>query len=139
MAPESDIGGELVDGEELLLRPGTYFNPQTEVVVIVDDSASIDQGVLSAAGYEGDDWIRVSEAAPVDEQALEEALQEFQTRYATDSPGPGELEPDDDGVESGEPPPAAELPTDNGTEGEAVAEIAEPADQDWPEAERGDG
>ena len=32
--------------EELLVQPGTYFNPQTEVVVVVDDSASIDQEVF---------------------------------------------------------------------------------------------
>ncbi len=36
--------------EELLNQPGTYFNPQTEVVVVVDDSASIDQEVFNNGG-----------------------------------------------------------------------------------------
>ena len=33
--------------EELLVQPGTYFIPQTEVVVIVDDSTSLDQEVFN--------------------------------------------------------------------------------------------
>ena len=33
----------IVELDDLLVRPGTYFNPQTEVVVVVDDSSSIDQ------------------------------------------------------------------------------------------------
>ena len=34
--------------EELAEHPGTYFNPQTEVVVIVDDSASHQPGQKTA-------------------------------------------------------------------------------------------
>ena len=34
--------------DELLVRPGTYFNPQTEVLIVVDDSAEIDQATLEA-------------------------------------------------------------------------------------------
>lgn len=130
MGPEIDK--ELFDGEELLLHPGTYFNPQTEVVVIVDDSASIDQGVLSVADQEGDGWIRLSEATPVDEQALEETLQEFQTRYGSKPPGPSELELDDDDVEDAddEPPSATELTPDAETDPEAETEIPSPPDED---------
>ena len=65
--------------EELVVRPGTYFNPQTEVVVIVDDSTSIDQSVFNMEAYEGADWVRISDEVPVDENALEEAMEEFQT------------------------------------------------------------
>ena len=43
----------LYEVEELLDQPGTYFNPQTEVVVVVDDSASIDQEVFNMEAYEG--------------------------------------------------------------------------------------
>ena len=50
----------LYEVDDLLVQPGTYFNPQTEVVVIVDDSASIDQEVFDMEAYEGADWVRVS-------------------------------------------------------------------------------
>ena len=44
MSPDDD---PVVELDDLLVRPGTYFNPQTEVVVVVDDSTSIDQEVLN--------------------------------------------------------------------------------------------
>ena len=34
--------GRRYELDELLIRPGTYFNPQTEVLVVVDDSPSMD-------------------------------------------------------------------------------------------------
>ncbi len=70
-----------VELEELLVRPGTYFNPQTEVLVVVDDSVSIDQEVFNMEAYEGADWIRVSEDVPIDEDARDEALERFQTDH----------------------------------------------------------
>ena len=76
-----DIDSRTVDVEEMLLRPGTYFNPQTEIVVIVYDSTSIDQEIFNMEAYEGSDWVRVSDDAPVDEDSLGEALEEFQTHY----------------------------------------------------------
>jgi len=77
----------IVELEELAVRPGTYFNPQTEVVVIVDDSASIDQEVFNMESYEGADWVRISDDVPVDEDALDAALQLFQTTYHAGSRG----------------------------------------------------
>jgi hypothetical protein len=65
--------------DDLLVRPGTYFNPQTEVVVVVDDSASIDQEVFNMEPYEGADWVRISDEVPVDSDALDTALERFQT------------------------------------------------------------
>jgi hypothetical protein len=35
--------------DELIVRPGTYFNPQTEVLVVVDDSASMDAEIFNLA------------------------------------------------------------------------------------------
>ena len=81
MAPESDIEGRVVEIEDALLRPGTYFNPQTEVVVVVDDSASIDQEVFNMESYEGADWVRITDEVPIDEEARDAALQTFQTHY----------------------------------------------------------
>jgi hypothetical protein len=65
--------------EEMLNQPGTYFNPQTEVVVIVDDSASADQEVFNnLEGLEGADWVRVSDDVPVDEDGRDRALESFE-------------------------------------------------------------
>lgn len=73
--------GEQYELEELSNQPGTYFNPQTEVVVIVDDSTSIDQEIFNMEAYEGADWVRISDQVPVDEAILDEALEAFQTHY----------------------------------------------------------
>ena len=74
MAPESDTDGHVVEIEDALLRPGTYFNPQTEVVVVVDDSASIDQEVFNMEAYEGAEWVRITDEVPIDEEARDAAL-----------------------------------------------------------------
>jgi hypothetical protein len=101
----------IVEIEEALVRPGTYFNPQTEVVVIVDDSASIDQEVFNMEAYEGADWVRIADDVPVDSDALDAALEDFQTRYhagpasslsetALDQ-GDGEHDEDEEGQDPG--------------------------------------
>jgi hypothetical protein len=77
----------VVELEDLLVRPGTYFNPQTEVVVVVDDSASIDQEVFNMEPYEGADWVRITDEVPVDSDALDTALQTFQIHYHPGSSG----------------------------------------------------
>ena len=82
-----DIENRTVDVEEMLLRPGTYFNPQTEIVVIVDDSTSIDQEIFNMEAYEGSDWVRIADDVPVDEDSLDETIEEFQTHYHGGTPG----------------------------------------------------
>ena len=77
----------LYEVEELLMQPGTYFNPQTEVIVVVDDSASLDQEVFNMEDYEGADWVRVSDEVPIDEDRRDEALERFQTHYHPGSGG----------------------------------------------------
>jgi hypothetical protein len=76
---EGETESRQVELEELLVRPGTYFNPQTEVVVVVDDSTSIDQEIFDMEEYEGVEWVRISDEVPVDEDALDTAMQRFQT------------------------------------------------------------
>lgn len=71
----------LYEVEELLVQPGTYFNPQTEVVVVVDDSASIDQEVFNMEAYEGAEWVRLSDETPIDEDGRDRILESFQTHY----------------------------------------------------------
>ncbi|CAN5125608.1 hypothetical protein BH24ACT23_BH24ACT23_07920 [soil metagenome] len=79
MAP--DDTSEIVALDDLAVRPGTYFNPQTEVVIVVDDSSSMDQEVFNLDDFEGTDWVRISEEIPLDEHALEQAVETFQTSY----------------------------------------------------------
>jgi hypothetical protein len=81
MAPDSDTDDRVVDIEDALVRPGTYFNPQTEVVVVVDDSASIDQEVFNMEAYEGAEWVRITDEVPIDEESRDAAMQRFQTHY----------------------------------------------------------
>lgn len=73
--------------EDLAVQPGTYFNPQTEVVVIVDDSASIDQEIFNMESFEGAEWVRIAEETAVDEQQRDELLERFQTNYHPGSGG----------------------------------------------------
>jgi len=92
--------------EEMLNQPGTYFNPQTEVVVIVDDSASADQEVFNnLEGLEGADWVRVSDDVPVDEDGRDRALESFEVSNQGDAVVPGALEPSDDDFEEEEERP----------------------------------
>jgi hypothetical protein len=67
--------------DEALLRPGTYFNPQTEVLMVVDDSASIDQEIFNLEQFEGADWVLISEDLPVDEAQRDELLESFQATH----------------------------------------------------------
>ena len=101
----------LYEVEELLVQPGTYFNPQTEVIVVVDDSASLDQEVFNMEDYEGADWVRISDDVPIDEDRRDEALERFQTHYHPGSSGSvsetaleqgdEELDEDEDGQDPG--------------------------------------
>ena len=79
--------------DELVIRPGTYFNPQTEVVVIVDDSPELDSEIFNMEEFEGADWVLISDETPVEENRRDELLERFQVQY---HPGAAE----DDGDES---------------------------------------
>ena len=73
--------------DELVNRPGTYFNPQTEVVLVVDDSPDIDSEVFNMEEYEGADWVLISDELPVDEARRDELLERFQVKYHPGGPG----------------------------------------------------
>ena len=67
--------------DELVVRPGTYFNPQTEVMLVVDDSPSLDTAIFNLEEFEGADWILVSDDLPVDEAQRDELLENFQATH----------------------------------------------------------
>ena len=69
------------DLEDLSNRAGTYFNPQTEVLVIVDDSSSIDSEIFNMEEFEGADWVLISDDVPLDESQRDEILETFQATY----------------------------------------------------------
>ncbi len=67
-----------VELEELANRPGTYFNPQTEILIVVDDSPELDSEIFNMEEFEGADWVQISDELPVDENRRDELLEAFQ-------------------------------------------------------------
>ena len=67
--------------DELTIRPGTYFNPQTEVLLVIDDSPDLDHEIFNMEKYEGAEWVLISDESPVDEHRRDELLEAFQVRY----------------------------------------------------------
>ena len=95
------------DLDDLLLRPGCYLNPQTEIMVVVDDSPSIDGEIFNMEEFEGAEWVLISDDAPMDENQRDEMLERFQVHYHPggassitdeDDEGVDELEEDDQEV-----------------------------------------
>ena len=93
--------------DELLVRPGAYFNPQTEVLIVVDDSTSLDQEIFNLEEFEGAEWVLVSDDPPIDEPRRDEMLEVFQSNYhggdgrevgesAVENQDDADLEPDAD-------------------------------------------
>jgi hypothetical protein len=94
--------------DDLLIRPGSYFNPQTEVMVVVDDSPSIDGEIFNMEEFEGADWVLIADDVPVDEARRDELLEDFQAHYqGGDGREVSEVsveDPDDDRPGTGEDP-----------------------------------
>jgi hypothetical protein len=91
--------------DEILTRPGTYFNPETEIVVIVDDSAHVDLELIEDEEDEGGDWILVSDEPAVDEHQRDELVETFETRRARSSAREDPDEDEEDEEEELEPDP----------------------------------
>jgi hypothetical protein len=66
--------------DELLIRPGTYFNPQTEVLIVVDDSPELDAETFDMDDVEAAEWVLISDEIPIDEHQRDELLEAFQIR-----------------------------------------------------------
>jgi hypothetical protein len=83
------------DLEDLVLRPGTYYNPSTEVVLVIDDSTAIETGLIE----ESDDaeWILLGDEPAIDEHKRDEIVEAFETRGVGTGP-----ESDDEEVEDEE-------------------------------------
>jgi hypothetical protein len=81
--------------DELVNRPGTYFNPQTEIVIVVDDSPELDSVIFNMEEFEGADWVMISDETPLDEHRRDELLEAFQIHLHA-----GAAEAEDDGSDS---------------------------------------
>ena len=98
--------------DELLLRPGTYFNPQTEIMVVVDDSPDVDNEIFEAADVDPTQWVQISEETPLDEHQRDEMIERFQLSQQEGSELGGddevlddeddELDPDEEDDEDGD-------------------------------------
>jgi hypothetical protein len=86
--------------DELANRPGTYFHPTTEILVVVDDSATLDAEIFdSSEDHAEAEWVLISDEVPVDEHSRDELLEAFQVRLERRAEGDGR---DDDDVEDDE-------------------------------------
>ena len=97
--------------EDLLNRPGTYFNPETEVLLIVDEAPEMDPELFEDDA-EGGDWVLLGDDVPIDERARDEIIERFEVRH---HPGPsGAVAAGEDDVEElDELEPDADEPDDN--------------------------
>ena len=94
------------DPDELMIRPGTYFNPQTEVLIVVDDSPQVDHAIFDEEDLESEQWVLVSDESPLDENRRDELVEQFQSEHRSDErllddgddlgDEEEELEPDED-------------------------------------------
>ena len=92
--------------DELVTRPGTYFNPQTDVLIVVDDSTDVDTEIFNMEEIEGADWVLIADDAPVDEARRDALIERFQV---TQRPTPDAYDEDvEDEVEELEPDPDPE-------------------------------
>src|SRR5438046_9496481 len=91
---------------ELTIRPGTYFNPQTEILSVVDDSPEVDHEIFDTEEFESTDWVLISDESPLDEDKRDELVEHFRVTYQPGGEVPlageeeeeaeeDELEPDD--------------------------------------------
>jgi hypothetical protein len=101
------------DIEDLINRPGTYFNPQTEVVIVVDDSPDLATEIFNMEEFEGADWVLISDEVPIDEQTRDELMEAFQVRHGAGDAS--RLDAGDDVVDDdeNEPPEPDELELDD--------------------------
>ena len=99
------------DLEDILNRPGTYFNPETEVLLVVDDAPEVDQDLFEE-GADGGEWVLLGDDVPLDERARDEVIERFEVRHhpgATSAPAEDDEE-EEEGEEEEELEPDEEQP-----------------------------
>lgn len=95
--------------DELVIRPGTYYNPDTEVLLVVDDSPELDAEALGLDDREGSEWVLISDEVAVDEHLRDELMEAFQIRHNPDEIAAAEDDELDDEDEEEDEPPELEV------------------------------
>jgi hypothetical protein len=98
--------------DDIAARPGTYFNPETEILIVVDDSNH--PGAELADDADEGDWILVGDEVPLDDARRDEMLERLEVRAAR--AGEREEIDDDEEVEEEdelEPDPEPDLGPDD--------------------------
>jgi hypothetical protein len=67
--------------DEMTLRPGTYFNPQTEIMIVVDDSPEVDHEIFEGDEFESTEWVLIADEIPVDEHTRDDLVERFQRSH----------------------------------------------------------
>jgi hypothetical protein len=67
--------------DELTLRPGTYFNPETEIMIVVDDSPEVDHEIFESEELESTEWVLIAEDIPLDENLRDDLVERFQRSH----------------------------------------------------------
>jgi hypothetical protein len=96
------------DLEDILNRPGTYFNPETEVLLVVDDAPEVDQDIFEEGGDGGGEWVLLGDEVPLDERARDEVIERFEVRHhpgATSAPAEDDEEEEEEELEPDEEQP----------------------------------
>jgi hypothetical protein len=83
--------------DELANRPGTYFHPQTEMLIVVDDGAALDAEIFETDDVEAAEWVLITDEIPVDEHERDALLQAFAVRLEAGAIADAD---DDDDVEN---------------------------------------
>ena len=96
--------------DDVLTRPGTYYNPDTEVLLVIDeDAASLDSELFEDDASDDGDWVLLGDEVPIDESARDEIVERFEVRHHPGATGAvaasedDELEPDEE-LEADEDP-----------------------------------
>jgi hypothetical protein len=81
--------------DDILNRPGTYFNPDTEVLIVVDDATAVDSEIFEEGG-DGGEWVLVGDDVPIDERRRDELIERFEVRHHPGATGAIAASEDDD-------------------------------------------
>jgi hypothetical protein len=81
--------------DDILNRPGTYFNPDTEVLIVVDDATAVDSEIFEEGGN-GGEWVLVGDDVPIDERRRDELIERFEVRHHPGATGAIAASEDDD-------------------------------------------
>jgi hypothetical protein len=95
------------DLEDLLNRPGTYFHPETEVLLVVDDAPEVDPELFEDEEAAGGEWVLLGDDVPIDERARDELIERFEVRHhpgTTSAPAEDDVEEEDEDLEPDEEP-----------------------------------